>query len=290
MSEVKKAVVLAGGLDTHFLPLSRTVPKELWPLVDKPIIQYALEELKASGIRKIVFVLGPDRKQIPSYFKKELRLEKKLKKRKEEKALIELENLKELQRGLSLSFVSLQEFLGDGDAVLKVKKEITKNPFVLLSALSIVQSKTPCTLQLLKMFKTCQRSIVALSRVPKGKTAFWGMVKTQKIAHRLFKLKGIVKKSLSEEVSDLAIVGKYVLTPEIFDYLKNQKPDERGEIVLADALEDLLKDGKMVYGYEIEGEWLGCEDKLSWLKSHMRFSLKHPRFGEELKKYLKEIM
>lgn len=291
MAEIKKAIVLVAGLGTRFLPLSRVVPKELWPLVDKPIIQYLLQEIKDAGITQIVFVLNPGKKEPLSYFKRDLKLEKVLKKRKKEKFLVEMRNLQELQKGLSLSYVFQEKPLGTGHAILQAKEKIGKEPFALLFCDDIVESKTPCILQLLKIFKTCQKPIVALCRVSKGKISSYGAVEVEKIAHRLFKLKRIVEKPLPEKApSDLAIVGKYILTSEIFDYLKAQEMQKSGEIILTDALENFLRDGKIVYGYEIEGKWLECGNKLDWLKSHLWLSLKHPQFGEELKKYLKEII
>lgn len=291
MAEVKKAIILAAGLDTRFLPLSKTVPKALWPLADKPVIQYVVKELKASGITQIIFVLGPKRKQVLSYFKKDPELEKALKKRKKQKPLIELESLKELQKGLSMSFVLQQEPLGDGHAILQAKEKIGKVPFVVLFCDDMVDAKIPCTAQLLKVFKTCQRPVVALDRVPRELVSSFGMAKTEKIAHRLFKIKNIIEKPHPDKISsDLVVIGKYILTPEVFDYLKKQASDERGDITLADALAGLLRDGKIVYGYEIDGKWLRCGDKLSYLKSNLYLSLKHPQFGKELRKYLKEII
>lgn len=289
--EIKKAIILVAGLGTRFLPLSKVVSKELWPLVDKPIVHYLLQEAKLSGINQIVFVLSPERKEILSYFKEAPGLEKILRKRKRDQALVELKNLQELQKDLSISRVFQQKPLGDGHAILRAQEKIGKEPFTVLFCDDIVESKTPCLLQLLKIFKTCQRPVIALSRVSKEKIPSYGIVQVEKIANRLFKIKKIFEKPPIEKApSDLAILGKYVLIPEIFDYLKTQKPNERGEIILADALENSLKDGKIIYGYEIEGKWLECGEKMSWLKSHLYLSLKHPQFGEELKKYLKEIM
>jgi len=291
MAEIKKAIVLVAGLGTRFLPLSRVVPKELWPLVDKPIIQYLLQEIKDAGITQIVFVLNPEKKELLSYFKRDLRLEKFLKKRKKEKFLVEMKNLQELQKGLSLSYVFQEKPLGNGHAILQAKEKIGKEPFAVLFCDDIVESETPCILQLLKIFKTCQKPIIALHKTPKEKISSYGVVEVEKIAHRLFKLKRIIEKPLPEKApSDLAVVGKYILTSEIFDYLKAQKTGKNREIILTDALENLLRDGKIVYGYEIEGRWLECGNKLDWLKSHLWLSLKHPQFGEELKKYLKEII
>ena len=291
MNEVKKALILAAGLGTRFLPLSKVVSKEMWPLVDKPVIHYLLEELKESGIRQVTFVLSPGQNQVLNYLKRDARLEKILRKRKKNQVLVEMINFQEFQKNFSFSHVYQQKPLGDGHAILQAKNKIGKEPFVVLFCDDIIESKTPCVLQLLKVFKTCQRPILSLYRIPRERVSAFGMVEVEKIAHRLFKIKRIVEKPLPEETpSDLAIVGKYVLTPEIFDYLETHGAYKKtGEIILANALDGLLKDGRIIYGYEFEGRWLECGNKLSWLKSHLYLSLKHPQFGEELKKFLKEI-
>lgn len=284
---VKKALILTGGIGTRFLPLSKVVPKEIWPLVDKPIVHYLLEELKESEITKVIFVLAPGRKEILSYFKKAPRLEKFLKKMKKKEALLELNNLEEFQKKFSISSVIQPKPLGDGDAILKAKTKIKKEPFALLFCDDIVDAKKPAILQLLEVFKTCQKPIVGLAKVSKEEATALGMVAVEKIAHRLFKIKKVVEKpSLGKAPSDLAIIGRYILTPEIFDYLKNQKPGAGEEIVLAETLDTLLKDGKIIYGYELEGKWLRCGNKTDWLKSNVYFSLKHSYFKEELRKYL----
>lgn len=284
---VKKALILTGGIGTRFLPLSKVVPKEIWPLVDKPIVHYLLEELKESEITKVIFVLAPGRKEILSYFKKAPRLEKFLKKMKKKEALLELNNLEEFQKKFSISSVIQPKPLGDGDAILKAKTKIKKEPFALLFCDDIVDAKKPAILQLLEVFKTCQKPIVGLAKVSKEEATALGMVAVEKIAHRLFKIKKVVEKPpLGKAPSDLAIIGRYILTPEIFDYLKNQKPGAGEEIVLAETLDTLLKDGKIIYGYELEGKWLRCGNKTDWLKSNMYFSLKHSYFKEELRKYL----
>jgi UTP--glucose-1-phosphate uridylyltransferase len=145
-------------------------------------------------------------------------------------------------------------------------------------------------LQLAKIFKTCQKPVLSLYRLPKERIPFYGIVKVEKIASRLYKIKETVEKpTLEKAPSDLAIVGKYILTPEVFDYLKRAEPNEKGEIILADTFEKMNKEGKIVYGYEFEGKWLECGNKLEWLKTNLHMSLKHPQFGPELRKYLKEI-
>jgi len=286
---IKKAIIPVAGLGTRFLPLSKVVPKELWPLVDEPIIQRIITEAKDSGIEQIIFVITPGSKKILDYFKPSPEIEKILKARKKEKILAEFKNFEESFKNLSFTCVVQKKPLGDGHAVLQAEKLIGEEPVACLFADDIVESETPCLLQLAKIFKTCQKPILSLYRLPQEKLSSYGIVEIEKIANRLFKVKGIVEKPKTEKApSDLAIVGKYILTPEVFYYLKKAKPGPRGEIILAEVFETMLKDGKLIYGYEFEGKWFECGNKLEWLKSHLYFSLKDPQFGPELKKFLKE--
>ncbi len=290
MEDIKTAIIPVAGLATRFLPLSKAVPKELWPLVDQPVIQYIIEEAKDSGIKQIVFVLSPQNKKILDYLKPSPQIEKILKERKKGNILTEVKKLEELFKDISFSYVTQKKPLGDGHAILQAAKIIGSEPVACLFADDIVESKTPCLSQLAKVFKTCQKPVIALYRLPKEKLSLYGIVAVEKIANRLFKIKGIIEKpALGTAPSDLAIVGKYILTPEVFSYLKKAKPGPKGEIILAETLDRMLTDGKMIYGYEFEGKWLECGNKMEWLKSNLYLSLKHPQFGPELKKILKEI-
>lgn len=289
--EIKKAIIPLAGLGTRFLPLSKVVSKELWPLVDVPIIQYIIEEAKNSGIREIIFVLSPENKKVLDYLKPSPKIEKILKERKKENILTEVKKLEEFLKDISFSYVLQKKPLGDGHALLQAAKLIGEEPVACMFGDDVIDSKTPGILQLAKIFKTCQKPVVALYRLPKEKIPAYGVVGVEKIANRLYKIKKIIEKpSLKEAPSDLAIVGRYILTPEVFDYLKKAKPTKKGEIILAEVINnEMLKDGKVIYGYELEGNWLECGDRLRWLKSNLYFSLKHPKFGPELKNYLKEI-
>lgn len=288
---IKKAIFPIAGLGTRFLPLSKALPKELLPLADRPAIQYLLEEALRSGIKEIIFVIRPGKKEeVLEYFKKIPKLEKLLKDKKRDYLLEELKQLEEISSNLSFSYVTQKEPLGDGHAILQARKLAGSEPCAVFFIDDIVDSNTPCFLQLDQIFRTCQKSIMALKKLPKENLPHYGIAGVEKIASRLYKIKKIVEKpSIDSAPSDLAVVGRYIITPEVFDYLKRISPNERGEIILADALEQMIRDGKMVYGYEIEGEWLECGDKLRWLKSNFHFALKHPIFGPELKKYLREI-
>lgn len=290
MPEIKKVVIPIAGLGTRFLPLSNIVPKELWPLVDKPVLQYVVEEAKDSGIKEVIFVVPSEKKFILDYFKRPQRLEKILKERKRDYLLPELKSLEEISQNISFSYVFQKRPLGDGQAVFLARNKLGKEPFAVLFADDVVDSETPSLLQLMKVFKTCQKPVIALYRLPREKLSAYGVVGVEKIASRLYKIKEIVEKpSIDAAPSNLAIVGKYILTPESFGYLRQVKLSEKKEIPLAEALKIMIKDGKIIYGYEIEGKWLECGNKFDWLESHFYLSLKHPEIGPKLRGYLNEI-
>jgi len=289
--DIKKAIIPIAGLGTRFLPLTKAIPKPILPLADRPMIDYIVEEAKKSGIERIVFVLSNDKNSILDYFKKNSKLENILEKRNQKDILKSLRELNKEIENISFSSVIQQSPKGDGDAILKAQKMIGKDACGILFGDDIILSKVPALEQLSNMFKTCQKPIVCLKRVPKDMLSSYGVVKVDKIANRLYKIKDIIEKPKKEEdmASDLAIVGRYIITPLVFEYLKKVNSNHKGEIILAEAFKDMLKDGKIVYGYEIEGEWLECGNKSNWLKSNLRICLQHPEFGPMLKNYLKKI-
>lgn len=290
MDEVKKVIIPIAGLATRFLPFSKALSKEFFPLVDKPMVQYLVEEAKKSGIFEIIFAVNPGQKMILNYFKESPELEKVLISRKKEAILKELKAFEEVLRGISFSFVIQKSPLGDGHAILQAQKLAGNEPTGVLFGDDIIDSDPPALSQLINIFKTCQAPVIALKQLPKEKLSAYGVVAVEKIANRLYKIKKIIEKpELSKLPSDLAIVGKYVLTPDVFDYLKSALPSKKGEIILAEVFDKMLSDGKTIYGYEVKGGWLECGDKLKWLKSFFYFALKDPRFSSELKKYLKEL-
>jgi len=289
-SEIKRVIIPVAGLGTRFLPLSRAVPKEFFPLVDKPVIQYIIDEIKKSGIKEVVFVVSPGQKTILNYFKKSPELEKLLVKRKKENILKELKDFEETFEGISFSFAVQKKPLGDGHAILQAVKQIEGGPVAVLFGDDIIDSETPALMQLMNIFKTCSAPVVALKELPREKVPAYGVVAVEKIASRLYKIKKIIEKpELSQAPSNLVIVGKYILTPEVFGYLKKTSPSKKGEIILAEVFDKMLSDGKIIYGYELKGEWLECGDKLKWIKSFFYSALKDPRFKDELKRYLKSI-
>jgi len=289
-NEIKKIIIPVAGLGTRFLPLSRAVPKDFFPLVDKPVIQYIIEEVKKSGIKEIVFVTSPGKKDILNYFKKSPELEKVLIKRKNDKALKELKDLEEVFAGITFSFVTQKEPLGDGHAILQASKSTNGEPVAVSFGDDIVDSEEPAIAQLVNIYKTCNAPVVALKQLPIDKVPAYGVVAVEKIANHLYKIKKIIEKPEPSEIpSNLVIVGKYILTPEVFKYLKKATPSKKGEIILAEVFDKMLSDGKIIYGCELKGEWLECGDKQKWLKSFFYLALKDQRFNSELKKYLKTL-
>ncbi len=290
-TKIKKAIVPVAGLGTRFLPLSKASPKELLPVVDKPAIQYIVEEIKKSGISEIVFVLNPKEKMIFEYFQKSSDIENILKKRKKKDLLKEIQEFKDLFKDIKFSYVFQKNPLGDGHAILQAENESKGNPVGVLFGDDIVDFEEPALLQLINVFETCNSPVVALKSLPEKQLSAYGIVKVEKIANRLYKIKEIVEKpNIEEAPSNLAIVGKYIITPDVFDYLKKATPSEKGEIILGEVLGKMIREGKMIYGYEIKGEWLECGDKIKWLKSFLYFALKDARFSGELKNYLREII
>ncbi len=288
--EIKKVIIPVAGLGTRFLPLSLVVSKEFFPLVDKPIIQYVIEEVKNSGIKEIVFVVSPKQKMLMSYLKKSPELEKLLIKRKKDKQLAELKSFEMLFEGLDISFVTQKQPLGDGHAILQASKLVTNEAMAVSFGDDVIDSPIPALEQLINIFKTTNAPVMALKSLPKEVIGAYGNVAVEKISSNLYKIKKIIEKPSPDQIqSNLVIVGKYVLTPEVFNYLKKAKPSEKGEIILGEVFDAMLNDGMPLYGYEVKGEWLECGDKLKWLKSFMYLALKDPVFGEDLKKYLKSI-
>lgn len=288
--EIKKAIIPVAGLGTRFLPLSLAISKEFFPLVDKPIIQRIVQEIKDSGITDIVFVVSPRQKMLMNYFTAQPELEKVLAKRKKDNLLKELKEFEDFFSNLSFSFVTQKQPLGDGHALMQAAKLVGADPVAVSFGDDIVDSEEPAIAQLMNIFKTCNAPVVALKSLPRSIIPSYGSVAVEKIASNLYKIKKIIEKPSPDQIqSDLVIVGKYILTPQVFDYLKTAEPSEKGEIILAETFSRMLNDGFPIYGCEVKGEWLECGDKLKWLKSFLYLSLKDPVFGKDLREYIKRI-
>jgi UTP--glucose-1-phosphate uridylyltransferase len=279
--DVKTAIILIAGRGTRFLPLTKVIPKELLPLVDKPVLQYIVEEAINSGISKIIFVASPERKKYPSssqtlaYFKKEKSSSREIKK------------LNDLFKKVIFQKVVQKEPLGDGDAILKAEKMVKKEPCAVLFCDDVIDSETPALSQLINVFKKYGKPVIALKKLSEKNVSSYGVVKAKKEKERIYRIKGIKEKpSIKEAPSNLAIVGKYIITPKVFDFLKKSS-SIKGEIRLSGALEKMTK-SEDVFGCEVKGRWLECGNKPAYLKSLIYLSLKHPDFGKEIKSFLKK--
>ncbi len=286
--EVKKAIIPIAGLGTRFLPLSKVLPKDFWPLVDKPILQYIVEEAIASGIKEIIFVNQPRRKSILNYFRVDKNLIKLLEQRGKRNLAKELKDSEKLFKSISFKQVFQRKPLGDGHALLQGKNLIKNEPFATAWADDVIESKTPCLSQLIKSFNKYKRPVIALARVPKESFPLYGMVAGEKIGKRIYRIKKIVEKpSIEESPSDLACIGRYVLTPKVFDFLAKAKPNQKGEIILNEVFSEKMEEEEIL-GLEINGKWLECGNKLAYLKSNTYLISKHLKYGKKVKKFLKE--
>ena len=288
MEEITKAILPVAGLGTRYLPVSKVIPKELLPLVDKPLVQYAVEEAKAAGITEIIFVVNSNRKFIEDYFKRSLKLEKTLEERKQEHLLKLLKRIEELGEGMTFSFVS-DKPLGDGHAILQAKKLVGDESCLVMFPDDIIDAEIPCATQLLSVFKTAQKSVLALCKLPQESLSSYGVVAGELIARRFYKITKIVEKPAQGTApSQLVSLGRRIITPDVFSSLKKARPNAKGEVNLAEVLSKMVQDGTMMYGYEIEGKWLECGDKIGWLRSNLYLSLKHPEFGKAMATFLRE--
>jgi len=265
--KVKKAVIPIAGLGTRFLPLSKVIPKEFFPLGTKPVIQYVVEEALKAGVREIIFVVSPKKKgifrnYILKYFRQEKQLLKILKKRRKKQALKALREIPKIKYRYTLQ----KKPLGDGDAILRTEKLVGKEPFLVLFGDDISWGKQGMPSQLVKTFNKVKKPVLCLYKMPQKKLSSYGVPKLKKIKGRLYRIEDLIEKPKKNPPSNFALVGNYVLTPDIFSYLKKTKP-QNGEIILANALKQRIKQGKEVFGLWVKGKWLECGDKEKWIKS-----------------------
>jgi len=269
---IKKVVIPMAGLGTRFLPLSKVLPKEFFPLGTKPVIQYVIDSAINAGIEEIIFVVSPKKKDIfknyiLKYFREEKALLKLLKKRKKVAAI---KALKEIPK-IKCKYVIQKKPLGDGDAILKAEKLVGKEPFLVLFGDDLSWGKEQFPTQLIRAFKVIKKPLVCLYKMPKNKLSAYRVPKVKKSKNGLYEIEDLIEKPKKNLPSSFALVGNYVMTPEIFKYLKKIKP-QNGEIILANALKEMVKEGKKVFGFCVKGKWLECGDKEKWTKSFIFLS------------------
>lgn len=290
MKEVKKAIFPIAGLATRFLPFSKVVSKELIPLVDKPLIHYNVEEALLSGIKQIEFIARPGQKEFLKYFKKDLALEKFLEEKNKKE---ELNNLKEVEgffKDIDFSLSTQKKVSGDVNAIFQAKKFIGKDPCGIFFCDDVIKSEEPCFSQLIEVFKTCNRPVLALMQMPEERLSSYGTVSVEKIANSFYKIKKVVQKpKLGEAPSNLAIIGRMILTPDVFEFISSDKKMLENDYSITQVLGRMAEEGRPVYGYEIKGEWLECGNKKLWLESFVNLLLDDPEFGPGIRKKIREM-
>jgi UTP--glucose-1-phosphate uridylyltransferase len=287
---VRKAVFPAAGLGTRFLPATKAQPKEMLPIVDKPIIQYGVEEAVAAGCDQIIIVTGRGKSSIEDHFDVSYELEHMLADRGKTELL---EIVRHISDMIYVSYVRQKEALGLGHAVLTARELVGHEPFAVLLADDVIDAEVPCLKQMMNVFEETQCSVLATQVVEGGAISAYGVLKTKpadtRFGGRLFEIVDMVEKpKLEAAPSNLAVIGRYILTPAVFDTLSHIKPGAGGELQLTDGMKALLSKEKM-YGYVFEGKRHDAGDKLGFLKATVEFALKSPDLGGPMRKYLKEL-
>lgn len=285
--KIKKAIMPVAGFGTRFLPATKAQPKEMLPVVDKPVIQYLVEEAAASGINEVIFVTGRGKRAIEDHFDHSFELEYNLVEKGKNKILSEVERVSSLA---DFAYVRQPKPLGDGHAVLCARKLVNGQPAAVLFGDDLVDSKIPCLKQMIGIFEKYRCPVVALERVPKNEVSKYGVVAAKEIIPRVFQISDVVEKpKLSRAPSDLIIIGKYIIIPEIFGELESiSKKKKVGEIRLADAFKSYLAKGGKIVGYQFEGERFDCGDKLGFLKAEVEYGIKHKEIGKKFREYLEK--
>lgn len=281
---VKKAVFPVAGLGTRFLPATKSSPKEMLSLIDKPLVQYVVEEAVAAGIEQILFVTGRGKRAIEDHFDISFELESILREKGKDDIVKEVRDIAEM---ISIFYVRQKQALGLGHAILCAREFVGNEPFAVLLGDDIIDATRPCLGQLLEVFRKYQGSVLALEQVPMENISAYGCVRANTISDRIYEVTDLVEKPKREDApSDLAIIGRYVLTPEIFPILEKQEPGKGGEIQLTDAILQLSK-LQSIYGCRFEGNRYDCGDKLGFLKATIDMALKREDLGRNLEEFLR---
>lgn len=284
--KVRKAVIPAAGLGTRFLPATKAMPKEMLPIIDRPTIEFIVKEAIDSGIEDILIVTGKGKQPIENHFDSNPELEANLK----EKGKSHLLKLVQETTNINLFFIRQPHPNGLGDAVLRARDFIDNEPFVVMLSDDLMRDKVPLTKQLIDRYDKTHASTLAVMRVPHDKTKDYGIIEPiSELDHGLYDVKNFVEKPAPKDApSELAIIGRYLLTPEIFDLLETQKPEKDHEIQLTDAI-DRLNATQRVFAHEFTGERFDVGNKFGYLKTAIQFGLENPEIKDDLTKYLKEV-
>jgi UTP--glucose-1-phosphate uridylyltransferase len=289
--KVRKAVFPAAGLGTRFLPATKAQPKEMLPLVDKPIIQYGVEEALAAGCNQIIIVTGRGKTAIEDHFDVSYELEKMLEERGKKDLLAVVRQISDM---IHVAYVRQKEALGLGHAVLTARELVGNEPFAVLLADDVIDAEKPCLKQMIEVFEETQSCVIATQEVNGPAISAYGVLDATRIDGkfngRLYGVKNLVEKPKPQEApSNLAIIGRYILTPKVFETLAKTTPGAGGELQLTDGIRNLLQAGEKVYGYTFEGKRHDAGDKLGFLKATVEFALKRPDMGKQFAEYLRGL-
>ena len=283
---ISKAVFPVAGLGSRFLPVTKASPKEMLPIVDKPLIQFAVEEAAAAGINEMIFITGRNKRAIEDHFDKAYELETELAARKKTKLLEAVQS--GLPRGINFIYIRQAEALGLGHAVLCAAPVIGEEPFAILLADDLIDAKVGVMQQMAEIAKREQYSVIGVMPVAQSDISNYGIVETDPLSDRLGRITRIVEKpKAGTTTSNAAVVGRYILTPRIFHHLRAATPGAGGEIQLTDAIAHLLDDEK-VLAYRFEGRRYDCGNKLGYLEAMVDYGVKHPEVGEDFARFLSE--
>jgi len=289
MNSIRRAIFPAGGLGTRFLPATKAQPKEMLPLVDKPIIQYAVEEAVASGLENLVLITGRGKNAIEDHFDVSFELENILEVRGKPDLLKLVRAVSDM---IHISYVRQKEALGLGHAILMARDLVNEEPFAVLLGDDIIESETPCIRQMIDVFDRYQSSVIAIMEVSGDEVERYGIIRGKPLAEgegRLFEIEDMVEKPLRNEApSNLAIIGRYILTPGIFESLSHTGRGRGGEIQLTDGLRRLLA-RERILGYRFKGKRHDAGDKLGFLKATVEFALKNDELGSDFRAYLRSL-
>jgi UTP--glucose-1-phosphate uridylyltransferase len=284
MLKVTKAVFPVAGLGTRFLPATKASPKEMLPVVDKPLIQYAVEEAMAAGITEMIFVTGRSKRAIEDHFDKSYEIEAELEARGKQKLLDLVRSIKPSH--VDCFYVRQAEALGLGHAVLCAEKMVGDNPFAVILADDLLHGATPVLTQMIEVFDHYHSSVIGVEEIPVQDSKSYGVIDGKEWEDNIFKLSGIVEKpEPAVAPSNLGVVGRYVLKPRVFDHIRALKPGAGGELQLTDAIQSLLAD-EQVLAYKYKGTRFDCGSKLGYLKATVEFALRHPEVAKDFDAYL----
>ncbi len=287
MKKIRKAVFPVAGMGTRFLPATKASPKEMMPIVDKPLIQYAVEEAVAAGVTDLIFITGRGKRAIEDHFDKAYELEAELHARGKQRLLKQVRGL--LPEGVNFVFVRQGETLGLGHAVLCARPLVGDEPFAVILADDLIDAQVPAIKQMVDLHLASGASVVAVQDVDRSETGSYGIVSTKPPKGRLARMTGIVEKPKPQDApSTLGVVGRYVLSPRIFDYLEVTGAGAGREIQLTDAIARMLEN-EPVYAYEFEGRRYDCGSKLGYLEATVDFALRHDEVAEGFRAYLDRL-